>query len=348
MSIEITQTSAGAHVQVKDTTTGVVNFFPCRQSTAIYANNTVPNGKIGIRYRDEIFFINVADVTVPAGPWTALTLCQYLDDNFFVEPDVSSVSTFGVITGNGSPSQPVKLADGVNRGDIIVWDSSTWQVQPNPSWNLDIRRNVKTFSFAGGFSMAPPNQNFLVGTPFQRNSTNVSMLNPGADGRDPVIRILNASGVWIKLLTTNASGCYFVVSNTTAKKYYYRQKIQMSAISGGSFRAGFLNAPGLTVLGGFGFECIPGGIRAFANSGASYSYGATYTVSTGVWYDCEIEYKYIAGQMEVSLFVDGVLVSNATRTVASFTNNCMVGCINSGGSSSLIAYTDLIEYSIYG
>ena len=270
--IEITQTSAGAHVQVKDTTTGVVNFFPCRQSTAIYANNTVPNGKIGIRYRDEIFFINVADVTVPAGPWTALTLCQYLNDNFFVDPDAgSSVTTSGFITGNGSFGDPVRLINGTNIGDAIIYlGGGNWISGPitvntgnvltgdgtagNPV-RLVNGTNIGDTPYWNGtgwiISQRPADNanlqknlvvytfeggrtgNVFNDTPFSRTAPTVDYVSPGVASRGPIINLAALIvGSQRSDLISNASGNGIVFGNVTNRRIYMRSLINVTAVDG--------------------------------------------------------------------------------------------------------------------
>ena len=224
---------------------------------------------------------------------------------------------------------------------------SAWIVSEK---NITKIPNTKKYSFEGGFTMNVPNNNQLVGTPLFRNSTtNVLMLTPGMAGRKPIVQLINAAGVWLKLQTPNATGSFFVFSDTSNKKYYFKQSVLFSSYSTGSSLGGFFQAPGTTINGGFGWAVFGSVIRAFCNTGSSYTYSSqTFPISLNTWYEFEVEYEYSAGNMIARLFVDGKLVAISTRAASGFSYNCQLIVINAGGSGSFthVVNTDYLEYSI--
>lgn len=365
MAITITNTGADTFISDGSQNPSFNKNFIAGLTKATAINNPITGGLDSVLVLDNtnrsivMAYSDITDIngSTPAalGLLDASQVASYLNNNFFDFGDsgLTSVATASPLTGDGTLGNPVTLEDGTNTGDIPIWDASgpNWVIQPNPSWNLEARRNVKTFTFEGGFGLSGGGVNgyVLIGTPLQRNSAaNVTMLTPGEPNRGAIVQMSNSAGAWIKLMTPFVAGSYVVLNQTTTKKYYYRQKVKISAILGGSVRCGIIDSPATTVLGGFGFEIGLTTIKAFCNSGASYTYGANHTIAVGTWYDCEIEYQYVAGKMVANLYVDGILVSTASRTVASFSNNCAIGCLNAGGASTLVFHSDLIEYSIYG
>lgn len=221
-----------------------------------------------------------------------------------------------------------------------------WIVSEKNITNIE----TKKFSFEGGFTLSPPNNTYLVGTSLYRNSTtNVIMLSPGMFGRKPSVQLTNAAGVWIKLQTPNSAGSHFVLSDLSTKKYYIKQSLYFSSYTSGSSLGGFFQAPGTTVNGGFGWAVFGGVIRCFCNSGSSFTYSAnTFPIILNVWYEVEVEYEYIAGNMISRLYVDGKLVAIATRAAVGFTYDCQLLTVNAGGAGILthVFVTDNLEYSI--
>ena len=277
----------------------------------------------------------------------ATDVATYLNNNFFdFGNGINSVNTASPITGDGV-GVPVTLADGTKSGQIYIWNGSGWVLVDAPSYNILIRRSAKTFTYEGGFLPAP-NTTYMFGNTLKRNSVgNVTMLTPGEVGRRPIVQLVGAAGVWLKLWTDAIAGQRFPISELNTEEYYFRATIKTPTGAGaGSFRIGFIDAPGTTILDGFGAEIVAGGIRAFCNSGASYTYGTTATFTNAAWYDVECLYEYTGGNMVCKVFVNGILVSTATRAVASFSGNCSVAIINAGGAAGAIIHTDLMEFSI--
>lgn len=269
----------------------------------------------------EIATIN-GNTTVTLGLADATEVATYLNNNFFDFGNgggLTTVATSFPVQGDGTNGDPLSIAE------------------------------TKTFTFEGGFTMTAPNDNYMVGTPLIRNNNGaVTMLTPGEPGRHPIVQITSVAGNWIRLATPNSSGCFIPLSHTTNKKFRFRQNIKIAVSGGGSSLHGIVEAPAITAHGGFGFQYIGGVVRAFVNTGTSYVYGAsTFPVVVGTWYEAVVEYQYAAGSLVANLYINNVLVSTASKTVASFSNNCMVGTWNAGGGSALNIHTDLMEYSIY-
>lgn len=361
MSIEITQTSAGAHVQVKDTskTPNVVNFFPCRGSSAVYATNDVPNGKIKIRYRDEAFFINVADVTVPAGPWTALTLCQYLNDNFFVDPDagLSSVTTSGFITGNGSFGNPVRLINGTNIGDAIIYlGGGNWISGPitvntgnvltgdgtagNPV-RLVNGTNIGDTPYWNGtgwiISQRPADNaalqknlvvytfeggrtgNVFNDTPFSRNAATIDYVSPGVAGRGPIINLSALTTGPQRSDLSTSLGPTVTFGNVTGRRIYFRALINITQQDAlGTCNVGIIRATTTNITGGMYLQIIGGNMIPGWHNGVSAIGGTPVPYALNTWYDVELLWYYDGTAVKIEFWLNGIYQSTVSYTVGAF------------------------------
>lgn len=331
MAITITNTGADTFISDGSQVPNSNKNFIAGLSKATVISNPLTGGLDSILVLDNtgrsivMAYSDITDINgdTPAalGLTDATEVSTYLNNNFFDfgNGGLTTVATSFPVQGDGTNEDPLSIAE------------------------------TKTFTFEGGFTMTAPNNNYMVGTPLIRNNTgSVTMLTPGEPGRRPIVRITSVAGNWVRLATPNSSGCFIPLSHTTNKKFRFRQNIKIAVSGGGSSLHGIVEAPAITALGGFGFQYIGGVVRAFVNTGASYVYGAsTFPVVVGTWYEAVVEYQYAAGSLVADLYINNVLVSTASKTVASFSNNCMVGTWNAGGGSALNIHTDLMEYSIY-
>ena len=372
MAITITNTGADTFITDGSQNPSFNKNFIAGLTKATAINNPITGGLDSVLVLDNtnrsivMPYSDITDIngSTPAalGLLDASQVASYLNNNFFDfgNGGLTTVATSFPLTGDGTLGNPVTLEDGTNTGDIPIWDASgpNWVIQPNPSWNLEARRNVKTFTFAGGFNLSGGgfNGSYLMGTPFLRRSSGggatATMSTGGAAGHDPIVQISSQAGSWQELTTPLFSGSYFNIQNTSNRKYYARTKFRASAIAGGgSLFFCFGDSPATTMLNGFGFEIVGGTglIRSFCNTGASFKYGTSTTnIVAGTWYDAEFEYVYTGGNMVCRLFLNGILISTATKPVGAFNFNSHLEWIATGPTNNQIVHTDLIEYSIYG
>jgi len=59
------------------------------------------------------------------GRWEAVTL-----------PGTSAIVTGNVVVGDGSASDPIRIADGSNPDETLVWDGTQWTIAANNDWKL--------------------------------------------------------------------------------------------------------------------------------------------------------------------------------------------------------------------
>ncbi len=45
---------------------------------------------------------------------------------------MDSVSTKGILSGDGTPANPIGLQSGANAGDILIWNGTQWTIKPSP------------------------------------------------------------------------------------------------------------------------------------------------------------------------------------------------------------------------
>lgn len=119
MAIEITVLAANGQVKIKDTATGTIRYF---QNSLCNAMPDDDHFRISDT-DEELYEYKTSDVTLPAGSWTTITLCDTLNKFPYFYPQ------------SPSPIPPVIPCDldipGTSVDDTLRWDGSCWVVNTN-------------------------------------------------------------------------------------------------------------------------------------------------------------------------------------------------------------------------
>lgn len=184
MATEITAIPNG-RVKVVETTTGLVSYFTNENNTAqIQGGNVVIVNQA--RTLNPDYTIDPAQVTTPAGPWTAETLSDWLNTSprFFKSAGggggggITSVDTLTPITGTGVNPDPVRIENGTVDGDTVCWNAGSG------FWVIDSKLVNQRLSGlkSGIFNEAPltdASDDLATGTPTDKAAHQHTTLVPG-------------------------------------------------------------------------------------------------------------------------------------------------------------------------